>query len=135
MTFFRKQQGFTLVEVLATITILSLVILLLMGILTNGQNQFTNQNEKNHKLQNISYAFKDITKKIRQHPNEIVVGVNELTINGVHYYQNGTNLMKDSIVIVHNIQEFQVKEIANTISIIFKTTSNESFSTQIVKRN
>lgn len=129
-----KQQGFTLVEALATIVIMSLVILLLIGILSNGQKQFSKQNEKNRELQNISYAFKIITKEIRQHPNDIVAGANDLTINGIHYHLNGTNFMRDSVIVAPNIQQFQVTELDGTISLLFISTTDETYSTQIVKR-
>lgn len=135
MKIFRQQNGLTLVEVLATILIFSIVSLLVLSIISNSRLHFSQQNDKNRDLQNIAYALKVLTKEIRQHPDDIVVGTNEITVGGVHYEKVDTNLLRNSQHFISGVKDFQVIESGNTISIFLESTNNEKFSTQIVKRN
>lgn len=61
-----NQKGLTLLEVLAAVTIISIIIVLLYGILFNSKEQYNSQTEKNEQLSDISYALKVITKDIRK---------------------------------------------------------------------
>lgn len=131
-----RQDGVSLVEVLAVIVIISLIFTLIFSVLTNGQKQHNSQQAKNQSQQNIAYALKVITKEIRENPNNVTVNSStELTIDGVSYKLNGTDLMKDSTLLVDNIQQFEVVEESNAISIKIVSTAGVEVSTQIVRRS
>lgn len=130
------QNGISLLEVLAVTILISLISIFIFNILTSGQKQYNNQQANNQSQQNISYALKVLTKEIRQNPETInVISASELEIDGVLYKLNGTDLMQNSTILVNNIEEFEVLEDSNAISIRIVSTSGVEVSTQIAKRS
>lgn len=131
-----RQNGISLLEVLAVTILFSLISILIFNILVSGQKQYNNQQANNESQQNISYALKVLTKEIRQNPETInVISASELEIDGVLYKLNGTDLMQNSTILVNNIEEFEVLEDSNAISIRIVSTSGVEVSTQIAKRS
>lgn len=131
-----RQNGISLLEVLAVTILFSLISILIFNILVSGQKQYNNQQANNESQQNISYALKVLTKEIRQNPETInVISASELEIDGVLYKLNGTDLMQNSTILVNNIEEFEVLEDLNAISIRIVSTSGVEVSTQIAKRS
>ncbi|TSI10134.1 type II secretion system protein J [Lysinibacillus sp. BW-2-10] len=71
MEALKNQNGITLFEVLATITILAIITPLIFGVLTNGQKEYNNQSGNNRHLSNITYAMNAITKDMRCNPSDV----------------------------------------------------------------
>lgn len=60
-----SNKGFTLVEILAALVILSLVSFLVFGILTSSNKEYKGQVEDYRQLNDTSYVLKVISKDIR----------------------------------------------------------------------
>lgn len=98
-----NQKGFTLVELLATLVILTIISILLFSVINNGKSQFTDQTRTNKELSEVSYALKLMTKDIRQYGNvsiEVVADDEEekipdtLLIDNYEYKVVDTSLIK-----------------------------------------
>ncbi|MTD29616.1 PilW family protein [Planomicrobium sp. YIM 101495] len=61
-----NNKGITLVELLAVLVIGSIVMVLIMGIFSNGQKQYSIQTTHAEQLADVRYTAKVITKEIRQ---------------------------------------------------------------------
>lgn len=66
MRFIKNNRGFTLVEVLAVILILSIVSTILFSILSSSKETNKKQLENNEQLSELSYVLKLITKDMRK---------------------------------------------------------------------
>ncbi|RUL55132.1 type II secretion system protein [Lysinibacillus antri] len=71
-----NQNGITLLEILAVITIIAIVTPIIFGVLTNGQKEYNNQSGNNRQLSSISYAINLMTKDIRSYPTTLSISSN-----------------------------------------------------------
>ncbi len=61
-----NQKGLTLVELLATIVIISIIAIIILGFIINGHSEYKRQSEKNSSLNEFTYELKLFTSDIRK---------------------------------------------------------------------
>lgn len=151
--YLNNDKGITLFEVLAVITIIAIILPILFGILTKGQNHYDNQAEKNRELSNISYAFKIMTADIRKKDptdsskfnliNEFIGPDNHsLIVSRGIYTLDSTDSSNKKIVInnetiISNITDFTVTKDSNhdnTVQITIIDEDNTKHTTSITIR-
>ena len=109
----KNHRGFTLIEVLSVITLLSMVLLFASSFHIFGQKQMVSQSLDIENQTNVRYALNLLTKEIRTGKVDLPVDNNILTIktetNTTVYKLEGKTITKNGIPIVENIFEFVVK--------------------------
>ncbi|MCD8509087.1 MAG: type II secretion system GspH family protein [Bacillus sp. (in: Bacteria)] len=101
-----NQRGFTLVELLLSITIMSVVAILITSMFMFGQNQVKNQTSAVDHQANVRLAMNMITREIRRNdPKDVEATTTQLKINSQVVYQfDGTNLTdKDNKPVVEGV--------------------------------
>lgn len=118
-----KEDGFTLVELLATLSILMIVILLGGAVHIFGQRQFVAQTESANQNNDLNYALTVMSTDLRKQSGTNVTGKNNEIIitNGSTYIVNGSNqLVKNSQeVLAESISSMNVIKDAEKITIDF----------------
>lgn len=106
----KSEKGLTLVEVLATIVVLSMILLLATSVQLFAQNQVNSQKVNNQTQANERLALNRITREIRKAGTVEEKSSNILVINGTDEYKlvDTTLLMKDGEEITE-INRFSVK--------------------------
>lgn len=123
-----NQNGLTFVELMATIIISSIVIILLFNILSGAQKEANRQSNKNVTLMDVSYGFKDLTKKIQTNRDSyvdytnplspiLVIRDEEYTFDKEHYTIIKTVNGTISSNYLTNVEEFDVQQHGNLITI------------------
>ncbi|WP_018931426.1 PilW family protein [Gracilibacillus lacisalsi] len=106
---FNNQRGVTLVELLTTITLLSIVLALIGSIHLFSQKQFIHQSEQVNQQSEIRNAITEISRQIRITPSDqISVSDNTLTINHIQYRLEGNQLLRNRSVLAENIARFSI---------------------------
>ncbi|WP_144547834.1 prepilin-type N-terminal cleavage/methylation domain-containing protein [Bacillus sp. X1(2014)] len=131
----KYNKGVTLIELLAVLSLLSIVILLVASVQLFGQNQSRNQKIEIQSQSDIRLALNMITKDIRSAksgPENVIVTIpntefqikteNNTTI--VYKFDGNKTLLKDSQPLVANIKEFILDKNAEKISLTL--TSNDA---------
>lgn len=130
-----SEKGFTLVELLAVLAILSLVILLAGSIHLFGQKQFAEQTDQVETVNDVRYILASIEKDIRQtKPEEVKKNKDKLVIGSSTYYKsrNGTTLFKDSLVLSDKIKTFEATVNQDSVEIkIAGTADSNSEATEL----
>ncbi|WP_226646570.1 PilW family protein [Mesobacillus subterraneus] len=107
-----SEKGVTLVELLAALTILSIVMLLVSSVHLFAQNQMYSQSNDIQIQSDERLAMNLITKEIRRAQTVEVKNPNELTINGVDIYMlEGNVLKKNNVDYIYNIKGFYVSKL------------------------
>lgn len=117
----KDESGITLVELLAAISILSIVILLGGAIHIFGQRQFNNQTEAASQANDLSYALTVMTTEIRKESQEsVTVEENQaIHIGEEHrFYINDKKLYHNGNVLAEPINSIEVEKGENEIHII-----------------
>lgn len=136
------ESGITLVELIAAISILSIIILLAGSIHLFGQRQFKSQTESASQSNDFSYALTDMTTELRKYaPSEVTVEGKVVKVKGVIMYeQSGSNLLKNKTSIASSVDNFKPikSEDGNFITIeitkINPTAANKNYHTTIYFR-
>lgn len=133
----QNQRGVTLVELLAAITLLSIVLLLIGNVHISGQKQYIKQSEQVEKQSTVRYATNVITRNIRR-SNNITVSENELSIDSDKYKLVKEKIMKNNHIFVEDIKTFNVEKKDKKITLTITSASNQknppSLSTVIYVR-
>ncbi len=143
----KNDAGFTLVELLASLAILSLIIGLIGSVTMFGIKQYDNQTFEAEQANDYSYALTVLSKEIRS-AKSVTVAKGSITVDGVIYAQTGTQLIKtaeDSSQEVladylptdgFKVSEFKVSEIEtnNIIAITIKNSESKTYQTTIYLR-
>ena len=143
----KNDAGFTLVELLASLAILSLIIGLIGSVTMFGIKQYDNQTFEAEQANDYSYALTVLSKEIRS-AKSVTVANGSITVDGVIYAQTGTQLIKtaeDSSQEVladylptdgFKVSEFKVSEIEtnNIIAITIKNNESKTYQTTIYLR-
>ena len=140
-----NQKGVTLIEVLASIVLLTIVTLLTFNLLISGQNEHTKQVSANTELQDVSYAMKLLTKDIRKATKaEIItespnVEFKILDYNGIpiasYWYERDTaQLNRNGYVIANAIVQFDYSLDSSSIFVELKNSSQKTYSTKLYFR-
>ena len=132
-----NQKGLTLVELLAVIAITSVILMLIYGIQSNSNEQYTTQAEKNRELTNISYVLKVITKDIRISSKAPVINGNTFTIGSEEYVfdTSSSSITRNGTVIAQPITAFTIEAVPPKKYKISIESTKESLNTEIVIRS
>ncbi|GAA0294753.1 prepilin-type N-terminal cleavage/methylation domain-containing protein [Gracilibacillus halotolerans] len=119
-----NQRGFTLVELLAAITLASLVIILLGSVHLFAQKQYNTQTESVNHQKEVRLAMTSITQQLRtvtfsndgenlenQEDNPVEFNDNTLTIDGdktYHWDEQSRTITLDGAVLTKGIATFDV---------------------------
>lgn len=103
-----NEAGITLVELLAALSILSVVIILAGSIHMFGQRQFISQTESASQANDFSYAMTVMTTELRkQNPGNVEVEDGIIKINDkVAFYQDGDALIDRETIIAESVDNF-----------------------------
>ena len=85
----KNDAGFTLVELLASLAILSLIIGLIGSVTMFGIKQYDKQTFEAEQANDCSYALTVLSKEIRS-AKSVTVANGSITVDGVIYAQTGT---------------------------------------------
>ncbi|MDR4889121.1 prepilin-type N-terminal cleavage/methylation domain-containing protein [Fredinandcohnia sp. QZ13] len=110
------EKGVTLVELLAAISLLSIILLLASSVHLFGQKQMNTQKNEVQIQSQERLASSLITKEIRKAATVEINNPNELTINGTDVYKHeGTIITKNNEEIITNINGFKVSMNGNQV--------------------
>lgn len=140
----RSESGITLVELLASLSLLMVIILLAGSIHIFGQRQFKSQRESATQANNVSYALGEMSSELRKYSNtdltirtngipkdstssegnEIYLGDGD---NQVKYFVENNKLKRNNTVIADSIDSLHA-EMNGTFGIIITLTSDSKHS-------
>lgn len=110
-----NQKGITLVELLAAITLLSIVSVLVMSIIIQSQNTYKRNQLTNMTTTEMSLLINTMTRDIRQHPQQVAVVSNVLTISPpnedpiVYRFDSAQEeLKRNNQVVISNVHDFTI---------------------------
>lgn len=136
-----KQSGITLIEVLAALTLVSLVFTLVIGIVINSQNNFERQQSTNLNITDMTILLNKITSEVRRNPDSISVNTHELKINegsesSIQYiFESETNtLLRNGIPQSSNVTDFTLTPDDKILTISIKDFKSKVWETKIVLR-
>lgn len=113
-----NEKGFTLVEVLATLLLVSLISILASSIHLFAQKQTNTQMEEIHIHSNERITMRLIKSEIRKAEKIETNHPNELIINGTDVYRlEGSDLKKNDITVISGIKEFIITMHDNQIKL------------------
>lgn len=129
--FLRNEKGLTLVEMLATISIASMLILMISSTHLFVQNQYNKQTEQIKQLNDMTYVIKLITHDFRRAESENIKvdGNNEHMIvigeNRYEWNKSEEAIKKNDNIVVHQITSFFVREENEEINISIKQANEK----------
>lgn len=113
-----NEKGVTLIELLAALSLLSMIILLASSIHIFVQKQMNSQTKEIQTQSDERLAINIITKEIRKARTVEIKTPNELTINGTTVYRlDGTTLKRNNDPCISNINYFTVSKTGNQIKL------------------
>jgi prepilin-type N-terminal cleavage/methylation domain-containing protein len=128
----KNEKGVTLVEVLAALTLLSMVLLLASSVHLFSQKQMKNQSIEIQNQSNVRLAANILTKDIRKSDSVTVINTNKFEINKANltidkYEFKDQTLFKNDQPLITTIQNFIIEpnpdgSISLTIDTLPKTT-------------
>jgi prepilin-type N-terminal cleavage/methylation domain-containing protein len=114
----KSERGVTLVELLAAISLLSIVLLLASSVHLFGQKQMNFQSDEVQKQSQERLAANLITKEIRKAKTVEVKNPNQLTVNDTDTYKlEGTTIKKNNEEFMTKINGFSVTKNGNQVSL------------------
>ena len=136
------EKGITLIELLASITILSVVILLVGSVHLFGQRQFVSQTESNRQANDLRYSLAMISRDVRSANDFELVASHHIVVDEVSYKKEGSNLLRNGSVLSKRVGQFEVvqsKDQTDTYVITISSSLNdldqsERYSTTIYLR-
>ncbi len=109
-TVWKKDDGITLVELLASIAILSVVIILVGSVHIFGQRQFINQTESASQANDLSYSLSVMSRELRKQDSGSVTveGKNILVNNVIVFSQSNSELRMKSEVLSKKVRDVKL---------------------------
>lgn len=136
-----KQSGITLIEVLAALTLVSLIFALVIGIVINSQNNFERQQSINLNTADMTILLNKITSEVRKNPDAISVNIHELKINEgsessiLYIFDSETStLLRNGIPQSSNITNFTLVLENTVLTIAIEDFKSKIWETRIVLR-
>ncbi|WP_155590365.1 PilW family protein [Lysinibacillus cavernae] len=140
MWLIKNNRGFTLVEVLAAILILSIVSTILFSILVSSKETNNKQLENNDQLTEMSYVLKLITKDMRKtityDPTNSTFKNRDGSVQYTYIFDTEKNTInRNNEIIATNIHSFSLTRIGDSISINIESNNEHTISTQLSFRS
>lgn len=125
----RKDDGMTLVELIASLAILSVVIILVGSVHIFGQRQFINQTESASQANDLSYSLSVMSRELRKAEfDSVTVGAETITVEGgPTFTRNGSRLLQNTSVLSDRIATFApvLDDVEKSITITINSTGNQ----------
>lgn len=121
----KSEEGFTLVELLASIALLSVVILLVGSVHIFGQSQFINQTESASQSNDLRYSLSVLSRDVRR-AGSVEKDGNTYTVDGIEYEWARPNLTRNDELLSKQVDDFSLSILdENTkAEITIKSTQN-----------
>ena len=140
--YLKKEDGITLIELLASITILSVVILLVGSVHLFGQRQYVSQTESNRQANDLRYSLAMISRDVRSASDFDLVASHHIVVDEVSYKKEGSNLLRDGSILSNRVGSFEVlqseghadKYVITISSSLNDLDQSETYSTTIYLR-
>lgn len=136
----KNERGVTLVELLAAITIISIVFIFLVSIQVIIQNQYKKEMKNTSQLTDITIAMKSITKDLRSAegitiPNDRYLIIENFSENDVEYILEDNILKRNGSSYVYELKSFYVEEKEEKIVFIkLESESGKILETEVAIR-
>lgn len=111
MNKWKNDQGITLIELLASLAILSIVILLVGSVHIFGQRQFINQTESASQGNELRYSLSVMSREVRR--AESVTWDEDsrtLTVDTIQFSFSENRLSRNGETIAENVKDFQASK-------------------------
>ncbi|TWE02564.1 prepilin-type N-terminal cleavage/methylation domain-containing protein [Neobacillus bataviensis] len=130
-----NEKGVTLIELLAALSLLSIILLLASSVQLLGLKQSSSQSSEIQNQSNVRLAMNIITREIRKASTVTFINIDDtdssndlLKINGIDIYKlENKNITKNADPLITNIQTFTLKKIKDdmyTITIANTPSNN-----------
>lgn len=137
--FVKKEDGLTLVELLAVLAIGSIILFFISTIHIFIQNQYNSQSKEVNELNDITIAMRAITKDIR---TADVIQTSEdskeitITIDGEEttYQFENNNLKRNGVPYIYDLEDFEATFNASKIQLKIVSVTGKMAETEIVMR-
>lgn len=137
----RNQRGITLVELLAVITLLSVVSLLIIGIIIQAQGTYKRNQVTNFTTTEISLLVNSVTRDIRQFPEGVSVSNDMLNIQTsddemITYKFDSveSSIKRNDNILLRSVTEFVPVLNDGLVTIEIKDNSGKKWTSTIVIR-
>lgn len=137
----KNQRGITLVELLAVITLLSVVSLLIIGIIIQAQGTYKKNQVTNFTTTEMSLLVNSITRDIRQFPEGVSVSNEMLNIQtsdgemiSYKFDSVESNIKRDDNILLRSVTEFVPVLNDGLVTIEIKDNSGKEWKSTIVIR-
>ncbi|PFO03547.1 hypothetical protein COJ85_12905 [Bacillus sp. AFS076308] len=119
LTIQNSEKGVTLIELLAALSLLSIILLLASSVHLLGLKQSSSQTSEIQNQSNVRLAMNIITREIRKASTVSFINIDDtdlsndqLKINGVDIYKlENKNITKNANPLITNIQTFTLKKV------------------------
>ncbi|MFB1051784.1 PilW family protein [Paraliobacillus sp. JSM ZJ581] len=121
----KEQKGITLVELLAVLSLMSIIIMLVGSAMMFGQKQYKNQTEMIEHQDQVRYVMATITKEVRSHnPSQVSVTDDVLNIGSDSYEFSAPHVLKNGTSISDEIGLFEIKKNDLELDIAIASTAD-----------
>lgn len=128
----RRKKGYTFIEVIIVVALLSAVSILLYTILGQGFKLFASQSESASELLNLRQAMSDITNKARlTDPDSISYASGVLYVGSNSYSFANQSIKRNGAVIASGIDSFEVSIGEGILNITIVNLSGKRIWTSI----
>lgn len=136
----KNENGFTLVELLASLAILSMIISLIGSVTMFGIKQYDTQTSAASQSNDYSYALSVLSKEVRS-AEKVDISEGSISVDGTVFVQDGSRLIKktnaDQEILAEDVKSggFQIVKNANkTINITLESAKQKIYETTIYLR-
>lgn len=136
----KNENGFTLVELLASLAILSMIISLIGSVTMFGIKQYDTQTSAASQSNDYSYALSVLSKEVRS-AEKVDISEGSISVDGTVFVQDESRLIKktntEQEVLAENVKSggFQIVRNADkTINITLESAKQKMYETTIYLR-
>lgn len=136
----KNENGFTLVELLASLAILSMIISLIGSVTMFGIKQYDTQTSAASQSNDYSYALSVLSKEVRS-AEKVDISEDSISVDGIVFVQDGSRLIKktnaDQEILAEDVKSggFQIVRNADkTINITLESAKQKMYETTIYLR-
>lgn len=138
--YLKNENGFTLVELLASLAILSMIISLIGSVTMFGIKQYDTQTTAASQSNDYTYALTVLSKEVRS-AEKVEISEGSISVDGIVFVQDGSRLIKktnaDQEILAEDVKSggFQIVKNANkTIVITLESAKQKIYETTIYLR-
>jgi prepilin-type N-terminal cleavage/methylation domain-containing protein len=128
----KRKKGFTLIEIILTLGILSVVGLMAFTLFGQGFNLYRAETESADLQDEMRLVLSDITNKVRLTDEEdISAATNQLTVDTYVYSLDGNRLVRNTSELASNIAVFDVSLTDGLLEVRLRNIKGTQISTSI----